>query len=200
MARYTGPKHKVARRLGANVLEKESPSLQRRLRTRPGVHGRKPRRRVSEYGSQLLEKQKAKTMYGLLERPFRRLVERAERSPGDTADRLLALLETRLDNLVYRLGFAKTRAMARQFVTHGHVRVNGHRVTIPSYRVRPGETISLAEKAREIPDVIELQAAPPPLPPFLGRQGEEGRLVRLPAWGDVAVPFDARQIIEFYSR
>ncbi|MEA2584172.1 MAG: small subunit ribosomal protein, partial [Thermomicrobiales bacterium] len=155
MARYTGPKHKVARRLGVDVFEKDSPSLRRRLRTRPGLHGRRPRRRTSEYGLQLLEKQKARATYGVLERQFRRLIERAQRRPGETGEELVALLESRLDNVVYRLGFAKSRAMARQLVNHGHVRVDSRRVTIPSFQVKPGETIEISETAQEIPDVVQ---------------------------------------------
>ena len=139
-------------------------------------------------------------MYGLLERPFRRVLERAERYPGDTGERLVSLLETRLDNVVYRLGFAKTRAMARQFVTHGHVRVNGRRVNIPSYQVRPGDVVSLTERIRATPDIEALVVDERAVPPYLERRGPEGRLVRMPAWGDVEVPFDPRQIIEFYSR
>ena len=200
MARYTGPKHKLARRFGSNILDKESASLRRRLHARPGVHGRRPKRRPSEYGTQLLEKQKARSMYGLLERPFRRVLERAERYPGDTGERLVSLLETRLDNVVYRLGFAKTRAMARQFVTHGHVRVNGRRVNIPSYQVRPGDVVSLTERIRATPDIEALVVDERSVPPYLERRGPEGRLVRMPAWGDVEVPFDPRQIVEFYSR
>lgn len=200
MARYTGPKHKLARRVGANILDKESPSLRRRLQVRPGAHGRRPRRRVSEYGTQLLEKQKAKSMYGMLERPFQRLFQRAERGQGETGERLMGLLETRLDNVVYRLGFAKTRAMARQFVTHGHVRVNGRRVNIPSYQVRPGDVISLTERILATPDIEGLVVDERAVPPFLERRGLEGRLIRMPAWGDIEVPYDTRQIVEFYSR
>src|SRR4051794_37488865 len=117
MARYTGPKHKLARREGVNILDKTSNSLQRRLSVPPGVHGRKGKRRLSEFGQQLREKQKAKAMYGVLERQFSGLVNRVAHQKGDTGELLLSLLETRLDNVVYRLGFAKTRFMARQFVS-----------------------------------------------------------------------------------
>src|SRR5260370_16487891 len=124
MARYTGPKHKLARREGINILEKTSASLMRRLNTPPGVHGRKGKRRPSEFGLQLREKQKAKAMYGLLEKQFRRLVETVSHQKGDTEELLLSLLERRLDNIVYRLGLAKTRIMPRQLFSHRHVSVN----------------------------------------------------------------------------
>src|SRR3989338_4955126 len=116
MARYTGPKHKLARRVGVNVLDKTSNSLMRRLNTPPGVHGAKRKRRLSEFGLQLKEKQKAKSIYGILEKQFKKLVETVQKKRGDTGELLISLLETRLDNIVYRLGFAKTRFMARQLV------------------------------------------------------------------------------------
>ena len=200
MARYTGPKHRVARRLGVNVFDKESPSLQRRLQTPPGMHGRRPRRRISEYGAQLLEKQKARATYGVLEKQFRRIVERAMRRPGETGEVILAILESRLDNVVYRLGFARTRAMARQLVSHGHVRVNGRRVNIPSYEVKPDDTIELLPTAQAIPDVAERLGEGRDVPPFLQREGTQGRMLRRPEPGDVTIPFDMRLVIEYYTR
>src|SRR5581483_10041525 len=115
MARYTGPKHKLARREGVNILDKTSASLQRRLNVPPGIHGRKRTKRLSEYGEQLREKQKLKAMYGLLEKQLVKMVNLLEHIKGDTGEQLVSLLETRLDNIVYRLGFAKTRFQARQF-------------------------------------------------------------------------------------
>src|SRR5690242_9414761 len=114
MAHYIGPKHKLARREGINIIEKTSNSLMRRLNILPGIHGKKGRRRLSEYGQQLREKQKAKASYGVLEKQFKTLVEKVSKQKGDTEELLLAMLETRLDNIVYRLGFAKTRFQARQ--------------------------------------------------------------------------------------
>src|SRR5664279_5633814 len=143
MARYTGPKHKQSRREGVNLSEKTSASLMRRLNVPPGVHGKKGKRRPSEYGQQLREKQKAKVMYGLLEKQFRKLVDSAHDQTGDTEELLLSLLERRLDNVVFRLGLTKSRNMSRQFVTHGHVTVNGKRMSIPSYTVKVGDVISL---------------------------------------------------------
>src|SRR5664279_496611 len=143
MGRYTGPKHRLARREGINIIDKPSASLTRRLNVPPGNQGRRNKRRMSEYGQQLREKQKAKVMYGLLERQFRKLVDTAHAQTGDTEELLLSFLERRLDNVVFRLGLAKSRNMSRQFVTHGHVTVNGKRMTIPSYTVKVGDVISL---------------------------------------------------------
>ncbi|GIW61288.1 MAG: 30S ribosomal protein S4 [Patescibacteria group bacterium] len=200
MARYTGPKHKLARREGVNILDKTSASLARRLNIPPGVHGRKGRKRLSEFGSQLREKQKAKAMYGILEKQFKRLVTELEKQKGDTGELLLSLLETRLDNIVYRLGFAKSRYQARQFVSHGHIKVNGKRLTIPSYRVKVNDIIELDEKIQKNPDVSKLLEEKPNLLPFLERQGTTGKLIRMPKREDIVVPFNTQQIIEYYSR
>ena len=200
MARYTGPKHKLARREGVNILDKTSNSLQRRLNVPPGVHGRKGKRRPSEFGQQLREKQKAKAMYGILEKQFSGLVDRVENQKGDSGELLLGLLETRLDNVVYRLGFAKTRFMARQFVSHGHVKVNGKKVSIPSYQVTPNDVIEITEKIQKNPDIMLLTQEQKQFPPFLEKKGMRGKLSRLPKRGDVEVPFNTQQIIEYYSR
>jgi small subunit ribosomal protein S4 len=200
MARYTGPKHKLARREGINLLEKTSASLMRRLNVPPGVHGKKGKRRPSEFGQQLREKQKAKVMYGLLEKQFRKLVETASSQKGDTEDLLLALLERRLDNIVYRLGLAKSRMMSRQFVTHGHVLVNGKKMTIPSYTVQKEDVITLDAKIQKNPDVIKVLEEKKELLGFLEQKGPAGKLVRMPVAEDIQVPFSTRQIIEYYSR
>jgi small subunit ribosomal protein S4 len=200
MARYTGPKHKLARREGVNVLDKQSASLQRRLNVVPGVHGKKGRRRLSEFGQQLREKQKAKAIYGLLEKQFKRLVDVAEKQKGDSGEVLLSLLETRLDNLVYRLSFAKTRFMARQLVTHGHVTVNGKKVTIPSYHVEVNDVVSLSPKMQQNVQVLQLAKEKPELLAFLEREGLSGKIVRAPKREDIDVLFSTQQIIEYYSR
>jgi small subunit ribosomal protein S4 len=200
MARYTGPKHKIARREGVNLLDKTSASLQRRLNIPPGVHGRKRKRRLSEYGLQLREKQKAKAIYGMLEKQFRRLVDTVSRQKGDTEELLLSLLETRLDNVVYRLGFAKTRYMSRQMVTHGHVKVNGKKMSIPSYQVKEKDVIGVSDKMQKNPDIMKLMSEEQNILPFLSKDGNQGKLVRLPKREDIEVPFNTRQIIEYYSR
>lgn len=200
MAKYNGPKHKLARREGVNILDKSSASLQRRLNIPPGVHGRKGKRRPSEYGVQMREKQKAKAMYGVLEKQFAKMVKSVESQRGDSGELLLSLLETRLDNMVYRLGFAKTRFMARQMVSHGHVLVNGKKMNIPSYQLRPTEVVSINEKIQKNPDLVILLSEKKELLPFVERQGVQGKLVRMPLRGDLEVPFDTRLIIEYYSR
>jgi len=201
MARYTGPKHRLARREGVNLLDKSSASLQRRLNIKPGMHGaKKSRRRLSEYGLQLREKQKAKTMYGVLERQFKRLVTQLEKQKGDTSELMLSLLETRLDNLVYRLGFAKSRFQARQFVSHGHIRVNGKKLNIPSYQVKVSDVIEIDETMQKTPDVMKIMQDKPELVSFLSREGTLGKLNRMPKSEDIVVPFNTQQIIEYYSR
>jgi small subunit ribosomal protein S4 len=181
-------------------LDKTSASLQRRLNVPPGVHGRKNKRRLSEYGQQLREKQKAKAMYGVLEKQFKRLVTHLEKQKGDTSELMLSLLETRLDNLVYRFGFAKTRFQARQFVSHGHVRVNGNKVTIPSYQASVDDVIEIDEKIQQTPEITKLLAEKPNLLSFVERQGVKGKLTRMPKREDLVVPFNTQQIIEYYSR
>ncbi len=149
MARYTGPKVRLSRRLSTNIFENEKGrrALDRRPFP-PGAHGRTRRRNAgSEYLAQLQEKQKAKYIYGVLEKQFKKTYDEANRLQGPTGENLLILLETRLDNVVYRAGWASTRPQARQFVNHGQIKVNGKRVDIPSYRARKGDVVSLSPKA-----------------------------------------------------
>ena len=200
MARYTGPKHKLARREGVNLLDKQANTLIRRLNIKPGIHGAKRAKKLSEYGLQLREKQKAKVVYGMLEKQFRKTYESVANRPGDTSELLIGLLETRLDNIVYRLGFAKTRFMSRQFVGHGHIKVNGKKVTIPSYQVKEGDVVELGDKIQKNPDVMKLLTEEKNLLPFLERKATVGKLSRLPKKEDVEVPFDMQLIIEYYSR
>lgn len=200
MARYTGPKHKLARREGINVLDKQSNTLLRRLTVKPGIHGAKRAKKLSEYGQQLREKQKAKAVYGVLEKQFRNMYTKVSNMPGDTSELFLSLLETRLDNVVYRLGFAKSRFMSRQFVGHGHVLVNGKKVTIPSYQVKPGDVIELGQKIQKNPDIVKLLAEEKPLLSFVEKKATVGKLVRMPKKEDVEVPFSMQLIIEYYSR
>lgn len=200
MARYTGPKHKIARREGVNVLDKTSASLLRRITIPPGVHGRKRKKRLSEFGLQLREKQKAKAIYGMLEKQFARMVGTVAKQKGDTEELLLSLLETRLDNVVYRLAFAKSRYMARQMVTHGHVVLNGKKMTIPSYQVQEKDEISISEVMQKNPDIMKLLQENPPLVSYLSKKGLQGKLMRMPKREDIEVPFNTRQIIEYYSR
>lgn len=200
MARYTGPKHKQARKVGVNILDKSSSALARRLNIPPGMHGKKRRKRLSEYGAQMQEKQKAKMTYGILEKQFKNLVKKVQQKKGDTQEAILGLLETRLDNLVYRLHFAKTRNMARQFVSHGHVLVNEKKVNIPSFQVRVGDVISLSTKVSQNAQVLDALKQEEVILPYVKRQGLSGKLVRMPKKDDLQVPFNLRPIIEYYSR
>ena len=200
MARYTGPKHKLARREGENILGKQSVTLERRLNVIPGSHGRRGTRKLSEYGLQLREKQKLKRIYGLMEKQFRKYALDAHKQKENTIDYLVGLLESRLDNVVYRLGFSKSRYQARQYVSHNHVLVNGKKVNIPSYRVRPGDTITLAPKLATNEIVKQLIDEEREFPDFLERNDVQGKLTRLPVKDEVANPVDYQLVIEFYSR
>jgi small subunit ribosomal protein S4 len=200
MARYTGPKHRLSRKEGVNLSDKTSQSLIRRLNIPPGVHGKKRKKRLSEYGLQLREKQKAKTTYGLMEKQFKGIVQTVQKKKGDTKELIISLLETRLDNVVYRLGFAKTRYMSRQLVSHGHVLVNDKKLTIPSYQVRVDDLISLTPKMQKNPRILEILEEKQDVLPFLKKQGVSGKLERMPKKEDLQVPFDLQLIIEYYSR
>lgn len=200
MARYTGPKHRLARKEGVNLLDKTSQTLTRRLATPPGVHGKKRKKRLSEFGLQLREKQKAKTTYGLMEKQFKNLVQAVQIKRGDTKELIVSALETRLDNVVYRLGFAKTRFMSRQIVSHGHVLVNGKRLNIPSYAVKIDDVITLSPKMQGNKIVLETNTEKTEILPFLSKKALSGKLVRMPKLEDLQVPFDLQLIIEYYSR
>ncbi len=205
MARYTGPKVRVSRRLGTNIFENEKgrKALERRPFP-PGAHGRTRRRNAgSEYLAQLQEKQKAKYIYGVLERQFRNTYEEAVRLQGPTGENLLRLLEQRLDNIVYRAGWASTRPQARQFVSHGLIQVNGKRVNIPSYRVRKGEVISLSAKGRAMIviqhniDVLDRSVVG-----WLetGDGGKQVTVRDLPQREHIDVPVRESLIVELYSK
>jgi small subunit ribosomal protein S4 len=205
MARYTGPKVRVARRLSTNVFENEKgrKALDRRPFP-PGAHGRTRRRNAgSEYLVQLQEKQKAKAIYGLLERQFRKTYEEALRHQGNTGLNLLIMLETRLDNITFRAGWASTRPQARQFVNHGLIRVNGKRVDIPSARVRKGDVVTLSPKAANMIvvqhniDVLDRR-----LVGWLesGDGGKQVTLRDMPQREHIDVPVRESLIVELYSK
>lgn len=194
MARYTGPKHKLARREGVNLLDKTSNSLQRRLNIPPGQHGAKRKKQLSEFGQQLREKQKLKATYGILEKQLSNIVSDVQKREGDTGELLIARLETRLDNVVFRLGLAKTRYQGRQFVSHGHILVNGKKVSIPSFQVKPEDVVTLNTKMH--PRIVEREQ----IVPYLVREGVSGKLLRMPKREDLEVPFNTQLIIEYYSR
>jgi small subunit ribosomal protein S4 len=205
MARYTGPKARVSRRLGVNIwgTAGETKALDRRPYP-PGEHGRSRRRPSnSEYLLQLQEKQKARFTYGITEKQFRNIYKEASRRPGVTGEILLQMLECRLDNVVYRCGWAATRPQARQFVGHGHVNVNGRRVNIPSYRVRTGDVVELRDKAREMItvrwnlDVLD-RAAPGWLES--GDGGLRFTVRELPSRDQIDIPVREQLIVELYSK
>lgn len=202
MAKYTGPKHRLARREGANILEKSSASLARRLNVTPGMHGAKGRPgKISDYGKQLRAKQKAKRTYGIMEGQFRRYFDKAIKVKGKTGETLLQLLEKRLDNAVYRLGLAPSRMMARQLVSHGHVMVNGKRVTIPSYDLQVDEVVSIGAKAINMPAVAKLlEAAEVKVPSYMEKQAAAGRFLKIPTRDEIPTEVDEQLIIEYYSR
>ena len=208
MARYRGPVEKLERRLGVSLALKGERRLAGKsaLEKRPyapGQHGQR-KAKVSEYGLQLREKQKAKFMYGVSEKQFRRLFAEAARKEGNTGALLISLLEQRLDNVVYRMGFASTRRFARQLVTHGHILVNGKRVDIPSYRVRAGEKIEIVEKSKENPQIvraIELTNQTGIVAWVdVEKDKKYGIFTRIPEREEVVIPVEERYIVELYSK
>lgn len=206
MARYTGPKNRLARREGTDLNlktpgSKSHAQLLKRLKIVPGQHGQKGRRKISDYGSQLREKQKVKRMYGLLEKQFRKYFEIASRTPQNTGEALLTLLERRLDNVVYRLGLAPTRTAARQFVSHRHVMVDNKYISIPSFMTRPNTVISLRPKIMETPLLRKiLEEKNPNVPVWLTRKGPVGKVEKIPLRADILEDINEQLIIEFYSR
>lgn len=199
MARYTGPKDRLSRREGFDLFGKGAKLT--RLAVPPGVHGPKGTRGSSQYAKQLREKQKVKRLYGVLERQFRRYIDAALKTKGNTGETLLSLLERRLDNVIYRLGFAPSRPAARQLISHRHVLINAKKVNIPSYQVREGEAISLTGKAMSIPSIKEaLAEKDTTIPDWLRRKAAVGQVARLPKSEDIQEPINVSDIVEFYSR
>ncbi len=208
MGRYIGPSSKIDRKLGVVVSGKKSaPKILSRRNFPPGQHGRAKgrRRKLTEYGMRLMEKQKLKFLYGgLRERQFKRYFEEASSTKGNTGQVLIQLLERRLDNVVYRLGIASTRKQARQFVVHGHILVNGQKVNIPSYRVDVGDIIQVKESSRDIPQIKENleNIDPRSIPPWLelDKENFRGKVIDLPKEVQLEVPINLQYIIEFYSK
>ena len=202
MGHFTGPRSKIARRFGEPVFGPDK-VLEKRPYA-PGQHGaNKRRKKMSEYGVQLREKQKAKAIYGMREKQFRLFFERAKSKSGVTGDAMLAMCETRLDNIVYRLGFSPTRAGARQLVTHRHVTVNGKVCGIPSYIVRPGEVVSVREKDRDMIAVVDsLKQHKSPVVTWLAwdEATMQGTLISTPERVEIPESIDMQLIVEFFSR
>jgi len=175
--------------------------IERKGAVPPGQHGARGRRRISEYGQQLREKQKAKRLYGVLERQFRCYVDKAAKNPQATGEVLFQLLESRLDNIVYRLGLVPSRSVARQLVSHGHVYVNNKQVNIASYQIRPEDIVRLGDKAMKIPAVEKNWAdRAKNMPKWLQRKGPVGKMVRLPEREEIESSIDDKLIVEYYSR
>lgn len=200
MARYRGPKQKIARRFREPIFG-PSKSLERKPYP-PGQHGRGRRSKESEYAVQLKEKQKAKYTYGLLERQFRNLFEKASRRKGVTGENLLKFLEARLDNTVFRLGFAQTRRQARQLVTHGHIMVNDHVVDIPSYQLRAGDTIIIRPKSRNLQVIADSAKRNRRTFPWLEVDRDElrGKFLDYPNREDIPENIRETLIVELYSK
>ena len=201
MARYTGPKTKISRRFGEPILG-DSKALQKKAYP-PGQHGKGKRRKLSEYAVQLAEKQKAKYIYGVLEKQFENIFEKASSKKGVTGEVLLQLLESRLDNTVYRLGIATSRRAARQLVVHKHILVNGEIVNIPSYTLRPGETIEVREKSKSLETITEsLASQSPKKHSWLEWDGGDmiGKLITVPPREDIPENINEQLIVELYSK
>src|SRR6266849_3206357 len=208
MARYTGPVCKLCRREGVKLFLKGDKCITKctleRRNTRPGQHGSGRVRKPSGYALQLREKQKVRRSYGILERQFRRHFQTAARQPGKTSDNLLQVLEMRLDNLVYRLGFGDSRAQARQLVNHGHFEVNGRKTDIPSFIAKPNDVISVRERSKglEFFKTRAIALSQKGVPAWLRLDINEmsGRVMSLPSRTDLELPFEEQMVVEYYQR
>lgn len=200
MARYTGARYKKSRRLGFSTLENGKDLAKRPYA--PGIHGTDRRRKLSEYGVQLQEKQKVRFMYGLNEKQFAKTFKRATKMAGITGENLLQLLETRLDNVVYRMGMATTRRAARQIVNHGHITVNGIKVDIPSYTVKPGDVIAVKEQSLDHPAIKAAVEATLNRPAYVEFDANKltGKYLRYPDRSELNPDINEALIVEYYNR
>lgn len=200
MSRITGPVWKTSRRLGFSILE-TGEELQKRAYA-PGQHGPTKRIKLTNYGTQLREKQKIRFMYGLNERQFFNTFTKASKMKGVKGDNFLCLLESRLDNLVFRMGFARTRRAARQLVNHGHILVNGKKVDIPSYVAKPGTIIEIKEKSRSMKAIVEAMEATLHTVAFVdvNKDVKKGTYLRLPERSELNPEFNEQLVVEFYNR
>jgi small subunit ribosomal protein S4 len=202
MARYTGPRVRISRRFGLPIFG-PSKYLERR-NYGPGVHGPKSRRKHTDYGLGLIEKQKLRYYYGLLERQFRGVYEKALKRRGVTGEQMLQILETRLDNVVYHLGFANTRPAARQMVSHGHIKVNGRKVSIPSYALRVNDVVEVKDSnvARQLANKNLESATSRAVPDWmsLNKEALKGVVMRIPTRDEIQPIANEQAVVEFYSR
>lgn len=200
MSRYTGPKNKLARKVGEDLgLKTNGLKVAKRIGLRPGMHGKKMQRKLSDYGTQLKEKQKLRYVYGVNEKQLRSLYAIATKTPSATGAALLRLLERRLDNTLYRMNFAPTRAGARQLVNHGHVEVNGKKMSIASYSVNVNDVIVLKDSATKIPAVVEMMKNTSKSG-WLEVKGATAKITRLPERDEIDTAVDEQLIVEWYSR
>ncbi len=200
MARYTGPAYKKSRRLGFSTLETGKELAKKPYA--PGAHGQDRRRKLNDYGIQLQEKQKVRIMYGLTEKQFRKTFDKAAKMHGITGENLLKLLESRLDNIVYRLGMARTRRSSRQIVNHGHILVNGKKVDIPSFNCKPGDVITIKEQSTNHPaiaDALEVNLNTAAFVEF-DKKKLTGKYVRLPERNELNTEVNEQLIVEYYNR
>ena len=200
MARYTGAQYKKSRHLGFSTLENGKELAKRPYA--PGIHGQDRRRKLSEYGVQLQEKQKVRFMYGLNEKQFAKTFKRATKMAGITGENLLQLLETRLDNVVYRMGLATTRRAARQVVNHGHITVNGIKVDIPSYTVKPGDVVAVKEQSLDHPAIKAAVEATLNRPAYVEFDANKltGKYLRFPDRSELNPDINEALIVEYYNR
>ncbi len=200
MSRYTGPKRRLSRREGIALFPKDVKALEKKGAVPPGQRGTKVRPRVTDYGTQLREKQKAKRMFGLTEKQFRNTFEKAAKTKGATGETFLTLLERRLDNIVYKLGFAKSRPEARQIVNHGHITVDGKKLDIPSYTVQANSVIAISARFVDNTQVKKNLEASSNLPEWLDRKAMVGKFLRIPVRDEMEQAINEQLIVEFYSR
>lgn len=200
MARYTGPKRKLSRREGVALFAKDAAFLERKGAVPPGQHGTRRARKLSEYGLQLREKQKAKRMYGILEKQFTKYYKTASKKKGNRGEALMGLLETRLDNVVFRLGFVSSRAAARQLVSHGHASVDNKKMNIPSFQVKPGSTVAILGKMLDNTQVRKSLENPQTLPGWLEKKAAVGKVLRMPVREEMEPGINEHLIVEYYSR
>ena len=203
MARYTKSSYRISRRLGFSTLE-TGEELARKPYA-PGAHGNKKAKKLSNYGTQLQEKQKVRFMYGVNEKQFRKTFDEASKLPGKAGENFLKVLETRLDNVVYRIGFASTRAQARQLVRHGHFEVNGVKVNIPSYLTKVGEVVKVKESSANseiFKQIVEATENGRPVPTWLEADlsNKTGKIVALPSRDEIDLPVQEHLIVELYSK
>lgn len=200
MSRYTGPKRRLSRREGVALFAKDAAYIEKKGIVPPGQKGTRMRRRSSEYGVQLREKQKLKRLFGLTEKQFRNTFEDAARSGKSTGLTFLELLESRLDNVVYRLGLTKSRAEARQIVTHGHVTIDGKKASIPSIRVKANQVVAISANFVDNTQVKKNLGVDMTLPEWLERKATVGKVLRMPTRDEMEQAVNERLIVEFYSR